>query len=292
MAVGDLITDDYQLEVNESLLLGAGTVYDIISMEGFDLPEMRTGDTAKTLRNGYWAGSDLLEGRTITLELTVSSDDDASQAAALDALTTAFRPTAVEGTFAFQLPGYTKRFVNARVRRINIPVSWEYQFHLPTVTVELYATDPVIYDCSLSGQTVTVQVVGGGGFSFPVTPPFTFGAMPTGGRVTVVNSGTYKTVPHITVYGDGLVNFSIVKSGTDPSEYIGYVGTLADGQNVQFDFVNHQVLIQGNSWYSALDVASTWFDLDVGSTELVFVNGDSTAGPNAQMSIEYRSAWV
>jgi len=293
MAVGDLITDDYQLEVNETLLLGAGTVYDIISMEGFDLPSIRSGDTAKTLRNGYWAGSDLLDGRTITLELTVSSPDDDTQAAALDALTTAFNPTSGEQTFAFQLPGYTKRFVNARVRRINVPVSWEYQFHLPTVTVELYATDPLIYDCVNSGETVTVQVVAGGGFVFDVTPPFVFGAMPTGGRVVLTNSGTYKTTPYITVYGDGLVNFYIFKSGSNfPGEYIGYTGTLADGQNVQFDFTNHSVLINGTSWYSALTVGSTWFDIDVGTTELIFVNGDNGAGPNAKMSVEYRSAWI
>ena len=290
MAVGDLITSDYQLEVNETLLLGAGTVYDIISMEGFDLPSIRSGDTAKTLRNGYWAGSDLLDGRTITLELTVSSPDDDTQAAALDALTVAFSPTSGEQTFAFQLPGYVKRFVNARVRRINIPVSWEYQFHLPTVTIELYATDPLIYECANHGIVIGHQT-SGGGLTFSAVPSFTFGTMPIGGRLTVSNVGTYATNPKVTFFGP-LTNPSITVEST--GEFLALKKDLQAGDYVEVDFTYHRVYLNGSQNfldYSILDLASTWFTLPVGDTELVFEHS-GVDDAKAHLNLEYRSAWV
>ena len=287
MAVGSLITQDYNIEVNETLLLGPGTPYDIINIEGLDLPGIRTGDVAKTLANGYWSGSDLLEGRTITIEMTVSSSDDTTQATNLDALISAFGPTGSERSVVFKLPGFVSRFANCRVRKMAVPVNWDYHYRLPKVTVELFASDPLLYATSLGGGSVGLRDTGGGA-SANFTFDMTFGAPVSGGRLIVSNDGTYATTPSITLYGP-LLAPKITKLST--GEYISLYVTVDAGSAVELDFRYHTVNLDGVSRYDTLDPTSTWFSLDPGDTEIQFTHVD-VYNATAQMNLTYRSAWV
>ena len=133
------VTLDHQIEFN-GLLMGADTPYQIISQQGFGLPEIRTADLARYDTDGVVAGRDRKDARRVILELLVIG----ATASNLWQLLKALRDAAIVGNASypldFQLPYEGRNRLQARCRRLEFA---EQKGPLAMrVLVEFVAPDP------------------------------------------------------------------------------------------------------------------------------------------------------
>src|SRR5687767_6925534 len=180
--------------------MGAGTSYKVRQVDGLDLPSVRSSDDDRPQDHGRFAGHDLLGGREVVLELEIVAASHAALEAAVAALRAATVPQESELPLSFQLIGQGNRRVNCRPRRVRYPIDTRYALHSPRATVQLVATDPRIYDDTLTSQSVGLPTAEGG-MTFPATFPLTFGTVSSGGTIAAVNAGNFPTRPVATITG-------------------------------------------------------------------------------------------
>lgn len=253
-----------------------------------DTPDVRTADHIRVGRNGYVAGTDLLGGRTVTIELDIVAWDSASFGAAVGALKAAFLPGSAEAPLSFQMPGVAGGIVarvNARPRRLSLPIEDGYWQQAAQAVIELFATDPLIYSDTLSSITIALAAATSG-LTFPLTFPATFGSGGTPSSASVVNAGTATTFPTFTINGP-------VQTPTIRNETLGRQLTiniaLAAGEFLVVDTANRTVLLNGTADRYSLLTTAQWFGLAPGGNDLRFsalVSSASTA------TISWRSAWI
>lgn len=289
MAVGDLVTADWELEY-QSFAFGGDSDYSVARIEGLvDMPAMQSGDRNRLLRHGLHPGDDFLADRTIRMVLEVYGADSTELATNVQALLTALRPGQDEAALVMQVPGVAngaKVLVWARPRRRSAPVDREWFYNLPVVSVEWVATDPRLYAASESSQQIALPSTSGG-LTFSVTPPLTFGAVSTGGEQTLNNAGTFQTSP----------SFKIVGPVTDPKllnvttgKTWHYVGSVSAGDYLLVDMDARTVLLNGTaSRYSNLAAASVFWDLEPGDNIVQYRAASYTA---SIATASWRSAWI
>ena len=120
MAIGDLVTKDWEMEYN-GLQIGGDTNFAIAQIDGLmDLPDLATGDLARGLRHGVSAGNDWMRGRSIRLTIEVYGDDAATLSTRMHELTSAFAPAIGEQALVFQIPGIAQgNKVQMNARRLS-----------------------------------------------------------------------------------------------------------------------------------------------------------------------------
>jgi phage-related protein len=289
MAAGDLITQVWQAE-RDGLLIGDGTDYDIRVIDGLaSMPEVRPQDRPLLLRHGSIAGDDYLGERIMTMELDIAESDRDLMATKIDALATAFRTTVEESPFHFRIPGVaggSKAFINARVRRRDIPIGVEYSRGLATVAFEFHATDPRVYAAAESSDTVGLASTGGG-LVFPATFNLSFGAVSSGGDLTVTNAGAFPAPAVFRI--DGPCTSPIIEN-TTVGRSLSFDITLSASEFLVIDTEARTVLLGGTaSRYSTLETSSRWYDLEPGDNALDFRASTTTA---ATLTVTWRSAWA
>ena len=157
---------------------------------------------------------------------------------------------------------------------------------LAKANIEFYATDPRIYLNTLQDKTVFLSS-GGGGLTFDATPSFTSGGLPTGGRTTATNQGTFATYPTFFLFGP-LTNPVIENEST--GETFEATITIADGDYLLVDTSRRTALYDRTaSRYSTLTSASQWFDQEPGDNDLRFRAATSEEG---YLTVQWRSAYV
>jgi len=288
MADGDLITGDWQME-RGSLLVGDGTSYDLRVVDGLaSQPEVRSQDRALLLRHGSVAGLDYLGVRSFTVEFDVIEPTAATLSTLVAALSAAFVASESESVVAFQIPGVAagvKSQVSARVRRRDIPIGFEFAQGVVTVAIEFVATDPRIYSQVESSVSVGLAS-NGGGLEFAASPDFTFGAVSTGGEMTVENEGDFPAPVVFRI--DGPCTDPVIENQTVGSS-IKLNLVVAASTYVLVDTEARTILLNGTaSRYSALDSTSVWFDLAAGNNTIDFKAATTTA---ATCSATWRDAW-
>ena len=288
MAVGDLISGDWQMELGD-LLVGDGTDYDIRVINGLaSLPEVRPQDRPLLLRHGSVAGEDYLAERIFTVEFDIVESSSATLSTLLDSLSEAWRSTVAERTLAFQIPGVAggaKGQVYGRVRRRDIPIGVEFSRGVAEVAFEFHCTDPRIYAVSESSGSVGVASTGGG-LTFNAGFDLTFGSVSTGGDLNLVNAGTF----------DAPVSLRIDGPCTDPQVENVTAGktltlntTLGSGEYLLLDSKDRTVLLGGTaSRYFVLDPTSEWWDLLPGTNAINYL---ASSDSGSTLTVTWRSAW-
>jgi hypothetical protein len=288
MADGDLITQDWQLEVG-GVLLGEGSPFAIVSISGLlDLPEVRTSDVARLHTHGLAPGVDLLGARVVTVTLEVDGGGMASAAlsAAVDDLAAA-TSAMEEAPLYLQVPGVAgggKRFLVARARRRSIPVDLDFLYGLPVASVEFHASDPRLFAVETS-TGLTGLPVAGPGVSWPLSWPLSWGDT-TGGAIEAVNEGTFAVRPVLRI--DGPVDDPEVLSLTTGAS-LG-LGSVGAGNYLLVDCATGSILLNGtNPRYSAT-ASPTTLELAPGSNTILFRAANYSA--DARLSMVWRSAWT
>jgi hypothetical protein len=137
--------EDFQWEYN-GLVMGAGTPFGVLGVEGLDLAEIRSGDVNWPRDHGQAMGLDLYGGRDIIFDLWMKTDGTSLQAAQLElAAATVVGPNE-EFPLWIQLPTLPILCVMCRPRKRKMKVDSDYaaaQVGKPELS--LHATDPRIY---------------------------------------------------------------------------------------------------------------------------------------------------
>lgn len=278
------ITSDHQVEYG-GLTMGRGTDYPIDDADGLDMPTVRDFDHAVTGRHGEFPGRDLLGSRIVTLSVIPAGTDE------MAALNTAFRPCRDEQPLTFRIPGVAGggvRRIMARPRRASVPVTIDHSLGLPLTVLQLKATDPRIYDENESSTSVGLPATVSG-LSWPLTWPLTWGTV-SSDSVNAANTGNFAAPVRFRIDGP-IVGPEIQNGGT--GDTLEFSTTLGAGEWLLVDTANHTVLLNGDptlNRYSDIRLGSRWFDLEPGVTNLRL--RALYAGPGAQLTATWRSAWI
>lgn len=246
--------------------------------------------------HGGLIGQSYENPRVISFRMTVVSDD---VDAAVDEIAAAFQPrVSSEDELVFNL-GAGERVVFARPRNGAAPVERpKWDAGLATLDVELVASDPAIYDNTLTSLTLD-PFESSGGLDWDTSSwPLNWGAAGTGGGSTFTNTGSWETWPVFTISGptSGTLSNPIIENVTTGER-------LALNANGGVSMTSGQSLIvrthpaersiafsTGASRRGKLSDDSVWFPLDAGTTELRFRASGSTTGVSCL--VEARSARI
>jgi hypothetical protein len=285
VAIGDLVTGNYQFEYN-SLLLGDTTLYEISRVGGLDLPNMRDADISRPLEHGGFAGGpDLLSSRTIDILLNVYGGDATTTSGLLAALDLATMVREDETPLVFQLPGQIKRRIGCRPRRREMDVNLDYVYGIPAVKLQFEAMDPRMYDNTLSSATMTIAVASDG-LDFDIVFDLDIGTV-VGGLVSCTNSGNTPVYPQATLPGP-ITNPSIINTTTGKT--LRMVGSVDSGDSLIVDFYQRTILLNGtSSRYNFFDSnVSEWWTLQPGANSVQY----STSSGTASGTLYWRSGWL
>ena len=272
------------------LSFGLATKFHISSIAGLDdLPAIRAADAPRAGDHGSWAGIDYMDGRSIDITFAVIADDSNDLAVQMALLETAFVPQATE--LPLLLYGST-RLVNVRPRRFIAPYDATYLRKSCEVSVQLFATDPRVYDANLQ-QVVLGLPTASGGMTFNAAFNLGFGSAGTGGTAAVTNAGTFASRPVLVITGP--CDTPIVQNVTQ-NKKVSFNLTLAAGDTLTVDTDAKSVLllVSGStipaSRRSALGAGSQWFDLAPGASTITYQANTYQAA--SSLTIQFRSAWL
>lgn len=252
--------------------------YQLTKIEGLDMPVIASGDVQRALDQGQFAGLDLLEGRDITITLTVTTDAT-SLGHARQQLGAVFGVAgATESPLYVQLPSGIYACM-ARPRKYNFPLDINTLLAKATpVTALLHATDPRFY--AAPSKTATVGLPQPlGGLYFNVSFNAEFGGGGTGGILQIYNNGTFEMRPIFIINGP-CTNPKISNLSLSGSPTIGFNITLAEGERleVETDFQGVTLYTSasttGTSRRNTLMNGSTWFNLPPGLSQIEFTTSD------------------
>jgi hypothetical protein len=289
---GDLITGDYQMQLG-TLLLGAGTAYEIDADEGLtgwdDLPGLDLADVPRPAAAGSWPGSMYPQSRIITVKLSVH-DDTPGHAANLAALrATANATMSGETPLAVQLGGQML-YAGVRCLQRSLPTGDNYAGRRTSKgMLQFEATDPRRYTPALSSAR-TAPPAALGGITWPVTWPLTWPTGPAGGTVYVANTGDYNTPPVITIRGP-LTTPAVYRQDTGAVLELNV--TLGAGDVIIIDVLADTLTLNGTSARTLLSdrsAAVASFLMPPGSTALAL--RAAVTDPSASMTVTWRSAYL
>ena len=281
MAVGDLITQAFQLELN-GLLMGPGTVFVTRELDLWSAPDVRAGETTRAQQHGLFPGLDWLGGRTVAASFYVTGATDPIEVANRQALAAAWNmPTSGVSQLAWQEDDGVKYCLFGKPRLASPRV----EPRIPT-DCRFLATDPRIY-ANTPSTASTALATSGGGFVVPAVVPWSGGSGGSGSTMSCTNAGTIPT-GWVATFTGPLVGPALthVNSG----KVINLAGgSLAAGETLVVDSAARTVLLNGTaSRYSWLTATSQWFDLAPGANA-VNLTGASGAGT---VQLAWRSAWL
>ena len=262
--------------------------YGITRLTGFhEAPDVRTADQNRARQHGQWSSPDFLGGRTVQASIIVLSKHPSSTV--WQALSQALvAGQATESTLTATLPGvaYGNTIqVNARVRKLSLPIDLDYTIGTGRAEVEWHCTDPRIYSSTLTTLTTT-QATSSGGLLLPALAPLAFIGTATGGQVVATNSGEFDA-PWTAVISGPVTNPRIENVTT--GQTISFTGELGEGDTLTISSLDRTVLLNNTtSRYSWLTAGSSWFDLPAGDTTVRFAG----ASGSGSIDLSFRSVWI
>lgn len=286
---------DYQLNFNNQYTFGAGTALEIKSINGVEMPTVRSGDSGRPRAHGLFAGLDLLGGGEVTIEGDLRPDDVSFEHARAE-LAAATVPTGSEQYPLFMcLPGYGTLVTLARWRKRSIPLDVTYALgELAKVTLLLASTDPKWY--STPTQQLSVSPPGQiGGSTLPLTFPLTFREGSEAGVLSIENTGNIETCPILVVEGP-CPDPSITLASAEGSPNLTFELSLNAGDRLVLDTDMETAMLYasgstiGVTRRYALMSGSQWFTLPPGPSTLQFLTSDGD--PSGLLTCQWASAQV
>jgi hypothetical protein len=182
------------------ILMGEGTPYQFYNITGMsDNPVVRNGDVARPRDTGEFLGLDVYGGRDIVIGGDVTTNGISLQNALVQLAASINTGGVTENPLWIQLPGLPVLCSMVRARKRDIPVNIEWAGGLATSTIAFHATDPRLYGAPV--QMFANIASPGGGLTFPVTFPVTFGGNGYDSLIDCDNTGNFNTLPTLEIHG-------------------------------------------------------------------------------------------
>lgn len=305
MAVGDLLTGPWQVELRSILMDGCGPTCPALvitdPLDGLGVPSTRNADKARPQQHGLFASPQYLDGRPLRWKVAAVGVTVASVRTLLSALGTAMAPVVDTDSdlvipLAFTLEAVAQKYlVFGKPQRVNAPkqtMALTYDEHHGQVAAdghlcEFLATDPAIYGLTLHTASTGLGS-SSGGLAFPFAFPFSFGSA-SPGTIIATNAGNFPTLPTliITAGGSGLSGIRVlnVTTGLEWSITI----TLSAGDVLTVNMQDGTALLNGAASRDNLvnRPPSAWWSLQPGANTIQFIG----SGAGSTCEIDWRDAW-
>lgn len=280
MAVGDLITRDYQYEWR-GLLLGSGSqivTQRVNGLLGLPAVEDRSQDKAHT--HGATPGLMVYRKKLVDISGLITGIPGTDIESRIQAVQTAFqlphrRSIRKAEEFVFQRPGYNgKRFVWARVMNREIPSEYDTARGKGTLEAQLTCADPLVY--SLALQTSTWQLP----------------AADASEQRDVTNLGNHSdgADPIITIQGPW--TNPRIQNTTDDNRTIALDIVVGAGQTLIIDVKRQTITLDGVNRFDAKRNDNQWWSLLPGLNTIVANRDAGNAGAIGTFTIQWRHTWV
>jgi hypothetical protein len=294
-----------QLTYN-GVTIGPSGIASLVTVDGLTgLPDIRNADVARPTAAGMLAGYDFAGARTITLVMELYAATGVTMQQNLNSLRAAFQPQQALGGGILATPQLvynlgeadssgngTNRFVVCRPRKLAATVdtgfaAGAFTSGVATVTAQLVAVDPRIYDVTIQSSTVGL-IVAAGGLTFPLTFPITF-TTSSGNAVMTTNAGSTSSPPVITITGP-CQNPRVENQTT--GQQVQFNFTMASTDVLVLDCYAQTATLNGSvSRMNAFNPGSQWFLIPPGGATIGFYSSDSSA-TGATMQVQWSNAWA
>ena len=278
MATGDLITTQFQFEFN-GLLMGVDTAYEVVGVEGLDLPGIRDETRKRPREHGVFdLMPDLLDYRLVDLDLEVLS----TSYTPFDTLADATTDFDSLFPLVFMFHDSVKKYVNCRVRKRSTKVDRSTLLGNGRVSLQFWCPDPRVYSLTQSTLSPALPAVSGG-LAFPFSFNLGFGSA-TSSSVYATNDGNMDSYPIFTFAGP-LTAPTITNITT--GEIFSTASAILSGQTLTVNCADKTVLLGSTSRYSDVSSTSSFWSLVPGINEVKF---GATSG-SGSCTVSFYSAW-
>jgi hypothetical protein len=233
--------------------------------------------------HGGHSGPVWRNARLISLKGVAMAPDRVTMLAAKDRLRDcaddgAHDLTVTEAHLPYARIARVKQASEARLRDIgSVAFEWE---------IALRADDPFRYGAEIQTVKMSLAATVGGGLTWDLTVPFTFGEGLVGGFHVAHNAGNAPTYPVLTISGP-LTNPTV--HNVTANRRTALTLTIADGEVLVVDNAAHTVTLGGRQRFDAVTAESTWWALAPGNSHLEF--SAATGATSPELTVTYRPAW-
>lgn len=263
-------------------------IYHLISIDGFDSPGLREVRENRPGMHGQIDYANLLGERLLILNGKILAGSVSERNNRRQPFIDAFKTDGEYDWLKFQVSGDIAKQIYCKVIDLKIDDSFEYDFFTRDFTINLLAVDPLIYSQSQENKKVYIPSTEGG-FIFPITFPFAFGTVQTGGKIVCSNDGNFPTLPVVKLFGP-LTNPKIRNNDDEQKEILINMEVSA-GDWLEINFLEKTIMLNSTaSRYNYLSSDSKWWVIKPGNNEIEF--RDSLGNTTAYAEIVFRSAWV
>lgn len=283
-----VVTNQYQFSFNGFSFGGAGSAYQILSVEGLEgLPDLRVQDDNKGYIDGMFSGRDFLAGRYITITMQIFGSGATSAQTNYNTLQQyLIYQTSGTTPLYFKIPPTTlDQFIDCRVRGLRTGITPEYTYGMITAQVQFFAPDPRYYDNTL--QTASLSVSNPPGRTYNRTYNLVYGYGTYATTTSVTNNGWATAYPTITMNGP-ITN--PIFGNTTTGQYLSLSGSYTNTDTLIIDLENRLITLNGASARNLLS-SGVWFDAPPGTSQYYMTGLSTTAGVTAA-TVSWYSAYI
>lgn len=266
------------LNANNNAPLVGAPIFDVQSVKGLDLNNVRTSMRISEGEDGGTVEGEFIDPRTITVEGVLFCNAGDSIETQLDMLKANYQPGTVDKPFYMKSPGVAQRVVFCKSLGVFYDIDQARRYNSTSFQIILQAGDPIIYSSavkSISG-TLSSEVTGGHGFDHAYD--LGFGGITTSGSyISIVNSGNKAVGANINLPGP--VTWPRLVSDT-ASKTLYFPGLVAGvGDIIAIDLKRRTVKLNGASRRLYVDVNEGWFKILPGTNVIRYQAVSTTPVP-------------
>jgi len=293
---------DYQVEYR-GLVMGLGTDYHIVKLDGLEEDIVRMGDSTIPRAGGDIQGLHVPAARQITLDVIVKGvKGSQAQRDSVQDLIDAFQHADDTNEFFFQEPGFAdRRFVYARAAGRSSDRDPRSPF-VQRFKLRLKLADPRAYEEFENQGSLTNYDAAGGGMDYDVVEYGREYSVDTSSQTTLTNNGNAKAWPVLRFYGPTvgtITELTLTNITTGQAAQV-FSSTLLTGQILTADMDAivtvrpsdlHVVRLGATNKFTEWDQPRDPFYLQAGENVLRFEisGGSSTDGI---CTVTYRDTWL